>query len=234
MLTALLGGISLGIVGSLHCAGMCGPLVAACMSVGRPAEQSRLAWGVYGYQAGRIGMYMLLGALFGLFGTSIQLLGGQIGAALFGGILLVIFGLVGKTLERRVVATAWLSKGFARISLHAGTSAPFFFGALNGLLPCGLIYTALAASLALGGVENGIFFMLGFGLATSPALMASAWLSRKLKTWSPSTSTLLASRLFPALSVAAGLLLIWRAFGAELPDDWMTYLALHPQLECHQ
>ena len=223
MQTAILTGLTLGALGSLHCAGMCGPLVAACMGAGKGNTSVNKASALY--QIGRISTYVVLGLIFGYFGSSLELLAGQTYASIFAGVLLLIVGLFGRQIEAKMGATTVLAKAFGYTSQRFGDAAPLGFGLLNGLLPCGLVYTALAASLAFGDPLLGATFMLSFGVATSPLLMAVSFVSQRWKG--------LSSKLFPVFSLIAGVVLIYRGLQAELPADWMNFLALHPQLECH-
>ncbi|MFK8057416.1 MAG: sulfite exporter TauE/SafE family protein [Saprospiraceae bacterium] len=223
MQTAILAGLTLGALGSLHCAGMCGPLVAACMGAGRGDVSVNKASLLY--QFGRISTYVTLGLLFGYFGSSLELLAGQSYASIFAGVLLVFVGLFGRKLEAKIGATTVLAKAFGYTSARFGSAAPLGFGLLNGLLPCGLVYTALAASLAFGDPLSGAVFMLSFGIATSPLLMAVSYVSLRWRG--------LSSKLFPIFSLIAGAVLLFRGLQVELPADWMNYLVMHPELECH-
>jgi len=223
MQTAILTGLTLGALGSLHCAGMCGPLVAACMGAGK--ETSSINKASLLYQVGRVSTYVFLGLLFGYFGSSIELLAGQTYASIIAGVLLIVVGLFGRKIESALGATTVLAKAFSYTSSKFGAAAPLGFGLLNGLLPCGLVYTALAASLAFGAPMLGAIFMLSFGIATSPLLMAVSYVSQRWRG--------LSSKLFPVFSLIAGVVLIYRGLQAELPLDWMNYLVMHPQLECH-
>jgi len=223
MIVTILSGLTLGALGSLHCAGMCGPLVAACMGAGQGNSSVNKASILY--QVGRVSTYVLLGLVFGYFGSSIELLAGQTYASIIAGVLLVVVGLFGRTIENRIGATTVLAKAFSYASSTFGSVAPLGFGLLNGLLPCGLVYTALAASLAFGDPSLGAVFMLSFGVATSPLLMAVSYVSQRWRG--------LSSKLFPVFSLIAGAVLIYRGLQAELPTDWMNYLVMNPQLECH-
>lgn len=223
MQTAILTGLTLGALGSLHCAGMCGPLVAACMGAGKGNTSVNKASLLY--QIGRISMYVTLGLLFGYFGSSLELLAGQTYTSIFAGGLLIFIGVFGRKIEAKIGATTVLAKAFGYTSARFGSAALLGFGLLNGLLPCGLVYTALAASLAFGDAALGAVFMFFFGVATSPLLMAVSYVSQRWRG--------LSSKLFPVFSLIAGLVLIYRGVQAELPADWMNFLVMNPQLECH-
>lgn len=223
MQTAILAGLTLGALGSLHCAGMCGPLVAACMGAG--SGNVSVSKASLMYQVGRISTYVTLGLLFGYFGSSLELLAGQSYASIFAGLLLLFVALFGRKIEAKIGVSNVLAKAFGYTSARLGAAAPLGFGLLNGLLPCGLVYTALAASLAFGDPAIGAIFMLSFGIATSPLLMAVSYVSQRWRG--------LSSKLFPLVSFIAGSVLIYRGMQAELPADWVNFLVMNPQLECH-
>lgn len=220
-----LAGLTLGALGSLHCAGMCGPLALACARAGGASHHAALRAGLY--QVGRIATYAGLGVAFGWFGAEVNLLTGQAAASVIAGATVILVGVYGRRLER----SAWWRGAIAGLGASVlerfGRATPLVFGAVNGLLPCGLVYTALAASLSLGHTGWGAWFMVAFGFATSPGLLLAGYLgSRGGRGRS-------AQILFPAASVLAGTLLIVRGLAAELPFAWANYLATHPVLGCH-
>ena len=176
MTTALAPALVLGLVGSAHCIGMCGPLALAVPSTGR-GWSGRLAGGFL-LNGGRVVTYMLLGGLFGTFGRGLALAGVQQGVSIALGILILV-GLIVPGL----VNTGRLSRGPATLVMRlqgimAGQlrrTSPgglFVTGLLNGLLPCGLVYLAVAGALATDGALQGALFMAVFGIATWPALLA--------------------------------------------------------------
>jgi len=170
----------LGLFGSLHCAGMCGPLALALPhGVGRPAGffAGRIA-----YNLGRIITYGILGLIFGLIGKSLVLAGIQRWLSISLGVLL----LAGLFSAREVALSQPLSvlvnrlKGAMTFLLRRRSlDALMVLGLLNGLLPCGLVYVACAGATATGDLFRGALYMLAFGAGTVPMMLAIS-LSRKL------------------------------------------------------
>lgn len=174
--TALL----LGLVGSLHCAGMCGPLALALPATGNSTTgfvAARLA-----YNLGRIVTYCFLGIIFGLVGRSLFLAGVQrwvsigLGAALLAG----LFSSRRLSLWRPVMGLLELLKTAMSGRLRRRSFVSLaLLGLLNGFLPCGLVYVAGAGAIATGGLLAGVEYMAGFGLGTVP-LMFGISLSGRL------------------------------------------------------
>lgn len=172
-----------GMISSLHCVGMCGPLVAA-LPLGRLAHGQR--WRAVGvYHAGRIATYTTLGALTGMMSLGLHLLGWQRPLAIGCGLALLVRFVWRKSLPGRL-QWPWLSQQITthfRQSLHQPTWTRFAgLGVLNGLLPCGFTYLALAGTLATNTAGAGAAYMLLFGLGTLPALLGvhlmAGWLPR--------------------------------------------------------
>jgi sulfite exporter TauE/SafE len=165
----------LGLLGTGHCLGMCGPLVVA-LPGGRPGLSPHLL-----YHLGRLSTYTVVGAALGLLGGQLDdfarvQIGLSLGAALF----LVLFALVrlGVVAEPRWMAGVSPERvpGFGRLVGGAigGRSklALLALGLLLGLLPCGLSYAAFARALPSGGALGGATCTLAFGLGTLPGLLA--------------------------------------------------------------
>jgi uncharacterized protein len=176
----------MGFAGSLHCIGMCGPLVVAIHTA-----QGNSNWGQKKviYHLGRIAVYALLGLIVGAVGQSFVALGFQQWVAIAAGILMMLFlawpaGL-GKLKSGPFRFIGLVKSRFAELLKQKSIGTHLLLGALNGLLPCGLVYVALAASLALSSALNAMLFMVFFGLATSPALLVAGsllqWLGARLR-----------------------------------------------------
>jgi uncharacterized protein len=173
--------LTLGLVGSLHCAGMCGPLVLALPSAGRTGLS--LLAGRVAYALGRIATYCALGVIFGLVGRSLVLAGIQRWTSIGLGALL----LVGLFTSRKLALWRPLTRLVERLkSAMAGLlrrrslAALALLGLLNGLLPCGLVYVAGAGATATGGILSGAQYMAVFGLGTAPLLIAISLFGRLL------------------------------------------------------
>jgi sulfite exporter TauE/SafE len=158
---------ALGMLGSLHCVAMCGPLMIALPAPAGGAM--RLFTGRTLYQLGRVMTYGLLGVLAGLFGRSLFLIGLQRWLS----ILLGVAVLAGFLLSKRVALSApvvklvtRLKQAMSRQFQQRNVRSHLLLGMLNGLLPCGLVYGALAGSVVTGTVGRSIGYMLFFGLGT--------------------------------------------------------------------
>ena len=174
MFTAITAGILLGLAGSLHCVGMCGPL-----SFGLPVHHLspvRKAAALATYHAGRISTYALLGLLFGLAGRRLYVAGMQQTLSIVLGSIMLLFT-VQYFILRRSWQPAFIKKFHNRLQqlmiglLNKSSWKNYLlFGSLNGLLPCGMVYVAIAAAMSTNDVVKGVLLMSGFGFATLPAM----------------------------------------------------------------
>jgi uncharacterized protein len=179
METSLYGALLIsGLLGSLgHCVGMCGPLVMMAAVQSR-AGRTGVLRGQLAYHLARVGVYALLGAMVGGAGTLLGLgeqlnrLAGGVSVLLGAGVVLLALTYLG-WLPARLTAGGgtWLSQAMNRALLLGGLRGAALLGALNGLLPCGLIYSALLVAATLGGPLSAAVGMVLFGLATTPALV---------------------------------------------------------------
>jgi len=159
-----------GLVGSIHCIGMCGSFAVACGGTIR---------GSFFWHAGRVTTYMVLGALAGAFGRSIP--GPDWVAGVVSTILIVYFAAVlAGFLPEPTVAIPGVRRAATRLISRPEAGARYLFGLVNGLLPCGLVYATLAVPVALGDPAAGAAAMLLFGLGTVPALAAVTFGLRKI------------------------------------------------------
>ena len=170
--TALL----LGLAGSLHCVGMCGPLLLA-LPLDSAARQQVLRRMLV-YHSGRILTYVLLGVLLGLVGKGLAIAGFQKTLSILAGVFMLGMALMAWRFERLVTAlpgfeafTHRVKKGIGDQMRRRPGGSLFSIGLLNGLLPCGMVYAALAGALATAGSAAGGFFMAFFGLGTLPLLL---------------------------------------------------------------
>jgi uncharacterized protein len=204
----------LGLVGSLHCAGMCGPLALALPPSGNAGSTCLL--GRIAYNFGRIITYCVLGLVFGLIGKSLTLVGIQRWASIALGVALLVelFASRKLILGRPFVAiVAWLKIRMSVLLQQRSARSLLVLGLLNGLLPCGLVYVACAGAAATGGLVSGVLFMAAFGVGTVPMMLALS-LSGKL------VPVRLRLKLLKAVPVAVGLLavlLILRGLSLGIP-----------------
>jgi hypothetical protein len=209
----ILAGALLGLLGSAHCIGMCGPLV---LSLGAPRHDVRLAVrlaqvGIY--HLGRIATYALLGVAAGLAGGLFAMAGLGRTLAVAGGALLVAAALAPALVRRSPsLAGPWIPvaarAGAAARRWQHGHPFPgrFAAGLANGLLPCGMVYAALAAALAAGSVAEAALTMTAFGAGTTPALAVLSLSAAQI----PIAWRRRVSRAAPAGLAIVGLLLIVR------------------------
>jgi uncharacterized protein len=215
-----LGALALaGLVGSFgHCMGMCGPLVTMLGLTARRDGSRLTARAHLLYHASRIAVYGLLGLAAGAAGSLLSL----------GGSLSSVAGALGIVLGAAVVAlgisfltrTGWagralwggeaLTRAMSRAVRRGGTSGIVALGALNGLLPCGLVYSALFAAAAGGSAVRGGVAMVVFGAATLPVLLALGLGASRLGVRSRGVLTALAG----ALIIVVGVQLILRGAAA--------------------
>lgn len=212
-----------GFLGSLHCAGMCGPITMVL-----PIE-NRSALGklsiVSLYNIGRVITYAIIGLVFGIFGMGIHLAGLHQGVSLVVGaimVLSVLFPLVApKTFKSSIANSAWMGWLRAKIRslLSSKNSLGFLLlGIMNGLLPCGLVYLALAGALLTGSAVDGAIYMALFGLGTIP-MMAALPL---IKGFMVSKMKLNPSKILPVVTIVVGALFVLRGLGMDIP-----YLSPH-------
>jgi len=173
--------LTLGLLGSLHCAAMCGPLqVALPLPPGKPGRVLA-ARGIY--QLGRLITYGLLGVIAGLAGQSFVLAGGQrwlsmaLGVAILAGFFWSKKAAISAPVVRMVF---WLKRAMADQLQRRTFRSLALLGMLNGLLPCGLVYAALAGAVATGSLAGALLFMLVFGAGTLPTMLAVSLTGRIL------------------------------------------------------
>ncbi len=209
----LFAALMLGLVGSLHCAGMCGPLVLAISAAGGGMNRpmAKLA-----YHAGRLATYVMLGAIFGLLGRGIALAGMQRWLSVAGGAAI----LVGVAASSRFAVSTPLYKlvstlkaAFARLLARRSWMSVTLLGGLNGLLPCGLVYAACVAAAATGSVTMGMASLLLFGLGTVPMMLTISIIGRRLGF----DAARHFQRLAPACALLVGCLLVVRGMALGIP-----------------
>lgn len=208
----------LGLLSSLHCIGMCGP-IAMMLPLDRSSEAKRVLQLLL-YHTGRLFSYGSLGLIFGLAGRGIYLAGFQQQLSIIAGIMIIIIVMI----PERQFARYNFSKPVYRIISKVKTSlgsrlrqksnkAFFMVGLLNGFLPCGLVYAALFGAIAMQGVTSGVLYMLLYGVGTIP-LMSAVVLAGGMFTPSQRNSL---NKLVPYVMVFMGMLFIVRGLGLGIP-----------------
>jgi sulfite exporter TauE/SafE len=167
-----------GLLGSLgHCLGMCGPLMVM-VGLQLKARQQAPFLAHLLYHAARITVYAVLGAVIGGIGSLLGIgsrlshAAGIASLALGAGVILFGLGYLGwLPLGRLDTHSGWLDKAMVRVLGQGGLSGIVLLGALNGLLPCGLVYSALLMTATAGGPVPGAVGMALFGIGTLPPLL---------------------------------------------------------------
>ncbi len=224
-MTMLLAGLALGLAGSGHCGAMCGPLVwlanprRASIDGVDPSTRQLVTHAAL-YHAGRASTYVALGLVAGLAGGAVARLGLGRAMAIVAGVALVLQALA----ATRVLSSRGWSAGLgARVTAALGrigawmrthrVQGPLLFGALNGLLPCGLLYAALIAAAGLGDVRDALVFMAAFAVGTTPVLAALGIAGGAIAMRVPHSIR----RAAPYALALVGVLLIARGISPERP-----------------
>lgn len=171
-----------GLLGSFHCLGMCGP-IALITPVGQ--NRGQFVAGRLVYNSGRIFTYATIGLLIGAFGQGLQLAGIQQYISIVTGALLLLYAVIkiagirlSKQNNKVSAYSLRIQKLFSQFIAKPGLSAQFIVGMINGLLPCGLVYLALAGAATTTHALQGAAFMALFGLGTLPMMLAVSFTSR--------------------------------------------------------
>ncbi|NBV14166.1 MAG: sulfite exporter TauE/SafE family protein [Sphingobacteriia bacterium] len=170
MMVWLASGLLLGLIGGLHCLGMCGPLIFAF------SGNTRIE--ILAYHLGRILMYACLRLIAGTIGMSLELGGIQQSVTLISSILMLALIWIPFPKNRR--GFAWLSYGMQKFSQNNSASSKMALGALNGLLPCGSVYIAMAGSAGGANPVYSALFMAMFGLGTFPVLAMVSFVGKQV------------------------------------------------------
>lgn len=218
MATIFFAAFSLGIIGSFHCIGMCGPL-AFSLPLSRTNDFEKFA-GSFLYNMGRIVTYSTLGLILGLAGKSFSLFGFQQWVSILVGLAILFFLVIPKkwmssTKTNSFVATYnhRIRSALGQLFLKKNYRSLFAIGLLNGLLPCGLIYMAIAGAIASADSLKSALFMASFGLGTLPVMWGVSFfgnyiglgIRKKIRS------------IYPVMMMLMACLLILRGMGLGIP-----------------
>ena len=218
MLQIAIAAFTMGIIGSFHCVGMCGPLALA-LPLSDQSLQSKFI-GALMYNSGRIITYSLFGLVAGLLGKSFALFGFQQGLSIILGAVIILLVIIPKIfpgsfkhIDFTTVYFEKLRHTFGRLFFKKNQSTLFAIGFLNGLLPCGLVYLAIAAATASGNISSSILFMAAFGLGTLPVMWSIAF-------WGNFIGIRIRQKIraaYPYMMMLMACLLIIRGMGLGIP-----------------
>jgi len=208
---------SIGLLGSLHCVGMCGP-IALALPLDRSNRLKQFFGGIL-YNLGRLITYFLIGCLFGVIGSAFALAGFQQTVSVLVGIAMILSALWTILHFKKwsiPIHLSWLSKvksGMAKRFGRTSNANLFLIGMLNGLLPCGLVYMGLAGAIATVNPLYGGLFMAAFGLGTLPLMLAVAFYGSQVKqSIMPSIK-----QYIPVFIILIGTLFILRGLNLGIP-----------------
>ena len=214
----LISAFVLGIMGSFHCAGMCGPIAVAL-----PLHGNTLMQKIFGgalYNIGRTITYGIMGALFGMLGQGIHLLGFQQKVSVVMGALMIISVLFPAlfrsqySLDKSLFSfVGKLKKSIGKLFAVRSFQSLFFIGLLNGLLPCGLVYIAIAGAIGTGSTAEGALYMILFGLGTIPMMLGISLAGNVLGL----AVRQKINKIIPVLVVVVGLLFVLRGLDLGIP-----------------
>ncbi len=211
-------GFLIGFLGSFHCVGMCGPIVLA-LPVGN-SSNFQLVVSRFFYNFGRIVTYSFFGLVFGFFGKGIQVAGLQKYASIILGVVILLYYLTPAKYKGKLSVTApyqaannFVKKGFSKLTKNNSPFSLFIFGIINGFLPCGFVYVALAGAITTGGALTGALYMALFGLGTTPIMLTTAlfgaFLGAKLKHRM--------NKLIPVFAIILAIIFILRGLSLGIP-----------------
>lgn len=207
----------MGLASNVHCLGMCGP-IAMVLPLNRRNNWTILG-GTLQYNLGRTLMYGVLGILFGLLGVTIQIFGILQWMSILAGIALVIFAWRKqlKVWFPQVSNPFGIQKSIQKLMGKSMKSKSRFrllaFGAINGLLPCGMVYVALLNALLAESLMSSSLAMIAFGVGTLPIMIFVPFMSNKI---GAETRKKL-NRSIPYVLTVVGLMIALRGMNLGIP-----------------
>lgn len=225
-----------GILGSFHCVGMCGP-IAFMLPVDR-TNSIRKTTQIFTYHFGRLLAYSVIGLFFGLVGKSLYIFGLQQQLSIAIGVLMIVVVLTPAQTFNKYNFSKPIYKLISKVKSALGnalkkkTADTFLtIGFLNGFLPCGLVYMAIFASLAMQSALQGSLYMALFGLGTIPLMTTAIYVGTFLNT----TIKQRIQKAIPVFVVVVGLLFILRGLGLGIPYISPTPVVetVNGTIECH-
>jgi sulfite exporter TauE/SafE len=214
----LLSAFVLGLLGSFHCVGMCGP-IAFMLPVDRTNPYKKASQ-IAIYHFGRLLAYSIIGLIFGLVGRGLYIFGLQQQLSIIIGVIMIVVVLIPYQTFNKYNFSKPIYKIISTVKSALGKElqkkSPDTFltiGFLNGFLPCGLVYMAVFAAIGTGSTMQGSFYMLLFGLGTIPLMTTAIYFSHLLK----GNIRQRIQKVIPVFVVLIGTLFILRGLGLGIP-----------------
>lgn len=230
----LLSAFIFGLVSSLHCIGMCGP-IAMMLPVDRNNPAKKVIQ-ILLYHSGRLTAYASLGLVFGILGKGLYLAGLQQQMSIIAGILMIAIVLIPEKILTRYNFSKPVYRIISKVKSSLGQQfkkrsykALFTIGLLNGFLPCGLVYAALFGAIAMQNETLGVAYMVLYGLGTIPMMSMvvyfSNWISLPIRNK--------IGKMIPYVAVCIGMLFILRGLGLGIPYISPGNMSLFVRGEAH-
>ena len=208
----------LGLISSLHCVGMCGP-IAMMLPVDHKNEAKKVTQ-IITYHFGRLTAYSTIGLIFGLLGRGFFLTGMQQRMSIFIGIVMILIVLIPEKVFAKYNFSKPVYKVISNIKSSLGSQfkkksykSLFTIGLLNGFLPCGMVYVALFGAIAMQSASLGVLYMLLYGLGTIPLMTVVVYVNSLLRL--PFRNKI--QKAIPYVAIIIGILFIIRGLGLGIP-----------------
>lgn len=225
-----------GLISSLHCIGMCGP-IAMMLPVDRDKPAKKVTQ-IITYHVGRLTAYGIIGLIFGLVGKGFFLAGIQQNLSIFIGIMIITVVLLPEKSFANYNFSKPIFRIISKVKQQLGSQfknksykSLFTIGLLNGFLPCGMVYVALFGSIAMQSASLGVLYMILFGLGTVPMMSAVVYMNSFITL--PIRNKI--QKAIPYVAVLIGILFILRGLGLGIPFVSPSNLSLYIQAKpnCH-
>lgn len=207
-----------GLLGSFHCIGMCGPIALALPIHNYKGWQKSLA--SLSYNTGRILTYAFLGMILGFIGQIFRIAQIQQVLSIAMGVVILLAVIIPFVFRSRPTFYNPFYNLVGKLKGHFGQqmkkrsfSSLFVVGLLNGLLPCGMVYLAMAGALATTTASSGAIYMAAFGLGTLPVMFTVPLLGNFM----PMSWRNTIRKGIPAVVIIFGLLFILRGMNLGIP-----------------
>lgn len=232
----LISAFILGLLGSFHCVGMCGP-IAFMLPVDRSSSLKKISQ-ITIYHIGRLLTYSLIGLIFGLIGKSLYIFGFQQQLSIAIGIIMILIVLIPQRTFNKYNFSKPIYKAISKVKSALGNAMKkktldtfLTIGFLNGFLPCGLVYMALFAAIAEGSALDGSLYMAVFGLGTTPLMTTAIYFGHFLK----GTARQRIQKAIPVFIIIIGVLFIIRGLGLGIPylSPAPIYDSVSSGIDCH-
>ncbi len=236
MFYSILAGLGIGLLGSFHCIGMCGPIALSLPIYGKSKAEQLLL--IVLYNLGRACSYASLGALFGFIGNQFFLFGYQRIFSITVGISILILLFAGKYLPKHFsIIDSFYSKiksALVRLLQSSQNAYSYFLiGVANGFLPCGLVYIAIGAAMATGNTISGTALMFMFGLGTFPLMISLMIFGRFISVTFRNNMR----KLVPVFISITALIIILRGMNLGIPylsPELQNTSQSFQQIKCHK